>query len=251
MSASTDGRRWPSAGPAGRPRARPAARRAQRLRSAAHVGRPPTPRWLDSPLPSPFSADPMVRVHRPQNAAAIDAEVPARSSPSGACSWRMVVCDRAFITGAMGGAMGGAILPRVYKRQRSNFACPDCRNLVPMAVVVKAAGHLYPAVPMPPAAPPDGRACRAASRRLPAAAATRGGLAAAWRVVVSSLTLHQFRQDRVSSHPPDRPLLGFLRRTRPPGAADWPSHPLLPAPPPLAVPAALDPTHRLSAPCRL
>ena len=64
----------------------------------------------------------MVRVHRPQNAVAIDAEVPARSSPSGACSWRMVVCDRAFITGAMGGAMGGAILPRVYKRQPANFA---------------------------------------------------------------------------------------------------------------------------------
>ena len=104
---------------------------------------------------------------------------------------------------------------------------------------------------MPPTAQPDGRACGAASRRLPAAVATRGGLAAAWRVVVSSLTLHQFRQDRVSSHPPDRPLLGFLRRTRPPGAADWPSHPLLPAPPPLAAPATLDPTRRLSAPCRL
>ena len=72
-----------------------------------------------------------------------------------------------------------------------------------------------------------------------------------WWVVVSSLTLHHRRQDRVSSHPPDRPLLGFLRRVRPPGAADWPSHPLLPAPPPLAVPAALDPTRRLSAPCRL
>ena len=64
----------------------------------------------------------MVRVHRPQNATAIDAEVLASHSPSGAYSWRMVVCDRAFITGAMGSAMGGAILPRVYKRQPANFA---------------------------------------------------------------------------------------------------------------------------------
>ena len=116
----------------------------------------------------------MKRVHRPQNAAAIDVEVAEPPSPAGACWCRMEGRDRAFITGAMGGAMGGAILPRVYKRQRSNFACPDCRNLVPMAVVVKAAGHLYPAVPVPPAAPPDDRACGAASRRLPAAAAARG-----------------------------------------------------------------------------
>ena len=147
--------------------------------------------------------------------------------------------------------MGGAILPRVYKRQRSNFACPDCRNLVPMAVVVKAAGHLYPAVPVPPAAPPDDRACGAASRRLPAAAATRGGLAAAWRVVVSSLTLHQFRQDRVSSHPPNASLLGFLVRPHPPDGTGCPRHPLLAAPPPLACPARLAPTRRLSEPCRL
>ena len=64
----------------------------------------------------------MLRVHRPQNALAIDVEVPRPPSPPGGCSWRMVVCDRAFITGAMGGAMGGAILPRVYKRQPANFA---------------------------------------------------------------------------------------------------------------------------------
>ena len=64
----------------------------------------------------------MLRVHRPQNAAAIDAEVPRPPSQSGACSWRMVAFYRAFITGAMGGAMGGAILPRVYKRQPANFA---------------------------------------------------------------------------------------------------------------------------------
>ena len=117
-----DGRRWASAGPAGRLHARPAARHAQRLLSAAQVGRPPSPRRLDSPLPSPFSADPMLRVDRPQNALAIDVEVPRPPSPPGGCSWRMVVCDRAFITGAMGGAMGGAILPRVYKRQPANFA---------------------------------------------------------------------------------------------------------------------------------
>ncbi len=46
----------------------------------------PSPRRLDSPLLSPFSADSMLRVHRPQNAAAIDVKVAELPSPSGACS---------------------------------------------------------------------------------------------------------------------------------------------------------------------
>ena len=118
-------------------------------------------------------------------------------------------------------------------------------------MAVNAAARPDPAAPMPPAAQPDGRACGAASRRLPAAAAARGGLAAAWRVVVSSLTLHQFRQDRVSSHPPNASLLGFLVRPHPPDGTGCPRHPLLAAPPPLACPARLFPTRRLSEPCRL
>ena len=64
----------------------------------------------------------MKRVHRPQNAAAIDVEVLVLPSPPGACWCRMGGGDQLSFTDAMGGAMGGAILPRVYKRQPANFA---------------------------------------------------------------------------------------------------------------------------------
>ena len=196
-SASTDGRRLPSLGPAGRPRARPAARRSQRLQSNAHVSRPPTPRWLDSPLPSPFSADPMLRVHRPQNAAAIGVKVPRPGGPPGACSCRMVGGDQLSFTGAMGGARLVMIPTPVYKRQPSNFARRLAEIPVPAAGDVNATARPKLAAPMLPAAQPGGRACGAASRHLSAAVATRGGLAAAWRVVVSSMSPHHRRQDRV------------------------------------------------------
>ena len=196
-SASTDGRRLPSLGPAGRPRARPAARRSQRLQSNAHVSRPPTPRWLDSPLPSPFSADPMLRVHRPQNAAAIGVKVPRPEGPPGACSCRMVGGDQLSFTGAMGGARLVMIPTPVYKRQPSNFARRLAEIPVPAAGDVNATARPKLAAPMLPAAQPGGRACGAASRHLSAAVATRGGLAAAWRVVVSSMSPHHRRQDRV------------------------------------------------------
>ena len=156
----------------------------------------------------------------------------------------MARADEAFITGAMDGAHGATILSRVYKRQRSNFARPCAEIPGPMAMVVKAAGHLYPAVPMLPAAPPGGRACWAASRHPPAAVAAPVRLAVAWRVVVSSVSPHHLLQDRVFSHPSTRPLLGLLRRTHPPGAADWPCHPLLPVAAPLPCPTLLVPTHR-------
>ena len=169
-----DGRRWPSAGPAGRPRARPAAGRAQRLQSAAQVCRPSSPRRLDIPLPSPFSADTMLRVHRPQNALAIDVEVPRPPSPPGACSCRMVGGDQLSFTDAIGGARLVMIPLPVYKRQPSNFARRLAEIPVPAAVDVNAAARPDPAAPMPPITQPDDRACGAASRRLPAAAAARG-----------------------------------------------------------------------------
>eukprot|EP01045_Picozoa_sp_COSAG04_P031613 COSAG04_NODE_5914_length_1457_cov_1.709867_1_plen_301_part_10 len=144
--------------------------------------------------------------------------------------------------------------PRGLRRRCSRIA--SCRSLVrtrtpSAAVAVKAAGHLYPAVPMLPAAPPSGRACGAASRHPPAAVAARVRLAVAWRVVARPCLAHHLLQDWVFSHPSTRPLLGFLRRTHSPDAADWPCHPLLPVAAPLPCPAPLDPTRRLSAPCRL
>ena len=82
--------------------------------------------------------------------------------------------DQLSFTDAMGGAKCATEILQGSKLQPTDFARWLAKILVSAAVDVKAAARPDPAAPLAPAAQPDGRACGAGSRRLPAAAAARG-----------------------------------------------------------------------------
>ena len=109
-----------------------------------------------------------------QKSPCVDLKLLVLPSPPGACWCRMMGGDQLSFTDAIGGARPIMIPPPVYKRQPSNFARRLAEIPVPAAVAVNAAARPDPAAPMPPITQPDDRACGAASRRLPAAAAARG-----------------------------------------------------------------------------
>ena len=110
--------------------------------------------------------------------------------------------DQLSFTDAMGGAKCATEILQRSKLQPTDFARWLAEILVPAAVDVNAAARPDPAAPMPPAAQPDGRACGAASRRLPAAAAARGWLSTR-RWSTARPTLHVIPKGDWSSQLPN------------------------------------------------